>query len=241
MSNIYIRVPQYVAAFYRNREEDHPKGQFDPIEFDDISFESRLLKQGLRPDRSRGQMTVLCYSQQSWNNILQGKLPYGGKSILSRDPNIWPSAKEVCALEGRTLKLHEELYDYLCIALPKEALIGGRIVRITKDYALDAKTAQQMANLLRNEFYHYFMEWCIQEQRIFRQRRLVITKAEMMERFFAQYDIPIKPSARDKNAMRMLAKRLFKRAKGAQNNNRTPITGDYFDYIGDDMKKMPDD
>lgn len=241
MSNIYIRVPQYVAAFYRNRDENHPKGLFDPIEFDELSFEARLLKQGLRPDRSRGQVTVLCYSQQSWNNILQGKLPYGGKSVLNRDPNTWPTAKEICALEGRAMKLHEELFDYLCIALPREALIGGQIVRITRAFSLDAKTAQQMSNFLRNEFYHFFMEWVIQEQRIFRQRRINITKAEMMERFFAQYDIPIKPSARERNTMRMLARRLFKRAANAQTNNRTPITGDYFDYIGDDMEKAKEE
>lgn len=240
MPNIYLRVPVYVAAFYRNRDEKKHLEKAEPVEFDELSYEVWMIRQGLRPDRSKGQLTVLCYSQQSWDNIVKGKLPYGGKTIISRDPASWPSPSEICTLEGRQLKLHEEMFDYLCIAAPREALIGGNVVRVTKTFALDGKTAQKMGNHLRNEFYHYFMEWCIQEHRIFRSKGLAITKAEMMERFYAQYDIPMRPDARNINTMRILAKRLFKRAASALPNGRTPIKGDYFDYVGDGMKETED-
>ena len=42
MPNIYLRVPVYVAAFYRNRDEDHPLDVWSPIIFEDYTFEKRM-------------------------------------------------------------------------------------------------------------------------------------------------------------------------------------------------------
>lgn len=235
MANIYLRVSCYVAAFYRHRDEQKPLSPWDPVLFENFSYESVLLRQGAVSDQNKKFLTVLCYSQNSWKNICAGKLPIGGKTILVRDEKKWPTAREIVALEGRSLKQNEELFDYLCIELPRELMIGGQIVKADRNMSLDAKTAQKLSNVLKTEFYHYFYEWTQQELALFRQRGLNISRVECMERFYAQYEIPIAPGSHQKESMRMLAKRLFWRAERAK-NHRSPITGEYFDYISNDSR-----
>ena len=232
MANIYLRVPQNVADFFRHKDEHHPLGNYEPLTFEDHEYEAILLRHGLCDDSSKKFLTVLCYSQQSWNNILKGKLPRGGKVIFNRDETVWPSAKEICALEGRSLKQHEELFDYLCIGMPKEVVVGGNTVRTDRKFSLDGQSAQKLANILRDHFYHYFKEWCVQEKELFAKRGLFISKEEMLQRFYAQYNIRISQSNREHNSLRQMAKRMFGRAEQAK-NRKTKMSGEYFDYVAD--------
>mgnify|MGYP006873053177 CR=1 FL=1 len=229
MANIYLRVPQYVAAFYRHRDFDNILTEFQPVSFEDFSFESTLIQCGMVDDSNKKILTVLCYSEQSWKNILKGKLPRGGKTVFMRVAGKWPTAREIVALEGRNLKQNEELFDYLCIALPKEIMTGGKMMKTPKTTSLDGQTAQRLANVLRNEFYQAYYEWVTQLKNQFERRGLTISKAECMERFYAQYDIPITPGTHQQESMRMAIKRLFWRS-GRVNRQRKDIKEEYFDY-----------
>lgn len=235
MANIYLRVPEYVAAFYRNRDEKHPLERMQPVVFNCYTFEYRLLQIGSIPDKPTGPRTVMCLSQQSWSNILRGKLPYGGKVIIRRQPDDWPTPTEIATLEGRSLKRNEEKFDYICIQLPLEVMIGGVVFRTDKTFALTSKVAQQLSNVMRDEFYHYFSEWMIQEYRLFKSRGVTISKSEMMERFFAQYDIPMRNDFNSGNTMRMMMKRLSWKANESSSTERTPIEGEYFEYFTDEQ------
>ena len=236
MANMYLRVAHYVAQFYRNRDENNRLGPFEPITLND-NYADNVLSRSLRLDGSRGKSTVLCYSQQSWDNILKGKLPYGGTTIFVRDPKKWPTAKEICALEGRSLSLHEELFDYLCIALPTETLYNGAVIKVSKAFSLDAMTAQHLANHLRYEYNHVFSEWIIQERRLFNSRGLQLTDAEALERFLAQYNIEIAPKTSGKNSMRMAMKRMLGKTERKQVQHRSPVGGEYFDYVSQESNR----
>lgn len=236
MANIYVRVPLYVAAFFRNADQNHRLTEWQPIDFEDFSYESTIIRQGMVDDRNKKILTVMCYSEQSWKNILRGKLPRGGKTVFIRDENKWPTAKEITALEGRSLKPNEELFDYLCISLPREMIVGGKMIRTPRSTSLDGQTAQRLANCLRNEFYQTYYEWVMQLQQQFEKRGLSISKAECMERFFAQYDIPMAQGGNQMNTMRMIVKRLFWRAERV-NKHRAELNGEFFEYVSDDNKK----
>jgi len=236
MANMYLRVAHYVAQFYRNRDENNRLGPFDPIALND-NYAENILARSLRLDGSRGKSTVLCYSQQSWENILKGKLPYGGTTIFKRDPKTWPTMKEICALEGRSLNLHEEIFDYLCIALPAETMFNGEMVKVNKAFSLDAMTAQHLANHLRYEYNHIFSEWLIQERRLFASRGLMLTDAEALERFLAQYEIKVSPKTSDKNSMRMAMKRMLGKAEKKQTQKRSPVGGEFFGYVSQESNK----
>ena len=240
MPNIYLRVPVYVAAFYRNRDEDHPLDVWSPIIFEDYTFENRLIRQGVCQDNDMKKLSVMCYSARAWKNICSGKLPKGGKLIFIRDEKEWPNIKEIVTLEGRSTKLNEEKFDYLCIALPREVMLGGAVMRTNASCTLQATAAMKLANVMRDEFYHHFYEWCLNEERMFRQKGVAIHKTERMERFFARYDIPMKWGNNTENTMRQMAKRLFWRSKKAT-VRRNEQQGDYFDYISDDARKRKED
>lgn len=229
MANIYLKVSPYIAAFYRNRDEQNRLTQFQPVVFSEHDYEMRMIRTCLTNSGSIQSLTPLCYSQQAWNNILHGKMAIGGKTILTRDPKTWPSPKEVCALEGRALKHNEEIFDYLCIALPRETWIGSSVVKVDARYYLNSAGAKQLIDTLREEYYHFFYEWVTQEERMFRQRNIPMTRAAMMERFYAQYEIPMARGGMSRNTMNVQAKRLFSRGKEAK-NRRTALQGEYFDY-----------
>lgn len=229
MPNIYLRVPPYVAAFYRHRDEKNLLTEFQPVVFEEFSFEQVILKQGMVSDVNKKFLNVLCYSQASWKNILQGKLPKGGKAVITRDEKKWITAREITWLEGRQLKQNEELFDYLCIALPRDMVVGDHLEKVDRHITLDGQSAQRLANVLRNEFYCFFYDWGISLQRTYRAKGLEISKAECLERFYAQYDIPIVPGTHQQESMRMLAKRLFWRAEKAK-NHRAQVGGEYYDY-----------
>lgn len=239
MPVIYLRVPPYVAAFYRHKDEKKPLSEWDPVVFDNFSFEMQILRRGVCSDKTRRQTTVLCYSQQSWKNICSGKLPIGGKVVFRREQKSWPSCRELVALEGRSMKPNEELFDYLCIQLPSEVMIGDQVMKTDSSCSMEGPSAQRLSNVLRDEFYHYFYEWTDQEMREFRKKKLEMTKAEAMERFYAQYEIPMPKWSSMQNTMRVMLKRLFDRAKAAK-NRRTEMQGEYFSYVGSNNKKIPD-
>jgi hypothetical protein len=230
MANIYLRVPNYVAAFYRHRDENHPLTEWQPIEFCDFSFETRLMSISMVPDSAQKHPTVLCYSQSQWKNILAGKLPIGGKVIMIRDKDKWPTTQEIVLLEGRSVKPNEEIFDYLCIAAPKEVMVGHVTAKADSHYTLTPGAAQQLSNVLRDEYYHYYFEWCQQEERLFRKKGIELHKTDMMERFYAQYDIPVAPGSTMQNTLRQQAKRIYERGKTAH-NRRTKMEGGYFDYV----------
>lgn len=230
MANVYLRVPPYVAAFYRHRDESNPLSEWQPVVFEDFSYEQTILRQGLVSDSNKKFLTVLCYSQASWSNICKGKLPQGGKNVFGREDKKWPTSREIVMLEGRPLRQNEELFDYLCIGLPREFVVAGNIVKTDRHTSLDGQTAQRLANVLRNEFYCFYYEWVLQEMREFQKHGLHISRSECMERFYAQYEIPIAPGTHQQESMRMLAKRLFWRSQRAK-NKRLTIKGEYFEHL----------
>lgn len=237
MPNIYLRVPQYVAAFYRHREQNNKLSAWQPVAFEEFSFENTVLLNGMVDDSNKKVLTVLCYSEQSWKNILVGKLPRGGKTVFMRDKDKWPTPREIVTLEGRTLKQNEELFDYLCIALPREMAVGGKVIKTPRTTSLDGQTAQRLSNMLRNEFYQAYYEWVTQLKNQFDRQHMTISKAECMERFFAQYEIPITPGSRQQESLRMSIKRLSWRVEKV-NKHRREQCGEYYDYLTTDNTKF---
>ena len=188
MPNIYLRVPQYVAAFYRHRDDQHPLGEFDPVEFAAFTHEAIVIASSLILIDNPAEQSSLCYSQRVWHNILNGKPPTGGKKILQRDPKEWPSLQELCALHGRTFNDREPAFDYLCIKIPREIPFNGEIRKTSASYDEREKDSlRRMANrwfekamILPNdrlnfnsEFLHHVSEEEIEKEKRRRKRMKV--------------------------------------------------------------------
>lgn len=107
--------------------------------------------------------------------------------------------------------------------------VGGKIVKTPRTASLDGQSAQKLSNMLRKEFYQAYYEWVTQLKNQFDRQHLNISKAECMERFYAQYEIPITPGTRQQESMRMSIKRLYWRMEKV-NKHRPQQGGDYYDY-----------
>ena len=212
MSNIYLRVPQYVAAFYRGRDYMHPLRFDEPLKFCDFSREMVVLMNGAHMVSQLVQTQSRCYSQRSWQNMMRGKEPGGGKTMILRDQTQWLSPKEVCQLDGNRKTDYQEACDYICIALPSEIMNGGRVVRSNMGFALDGKAAGQLRTMMRNEFKASLLDYFIQDRRYCNQIGINRTQVETLERFLARYDIPVSVTNKERDSMRRMANRWLREA-----------------------------
>ena len=147
MANIYLRTSKYVAAFMRAIGDGQSLPMTTPIEFSQYTEEYVVLTNGLRIIPEAQQHRASCYSQSSWQNMLRGRLPNGGKPIINRNPDDYLTYAEICTLERLPNKTKTEAYEFLCIAVPREVFIDGRVQRISKSYTLDTRAANQLRQI----------------------------------------------------------------------------------------------
>ena len=152
MANIYLRVPTYVAQFYRGREVQHPLSENDPVEFSPFQHEHVLMSACLQLDTDINSHSSACFSQRAWRNILQGKQPHDGKRILTRDEEVWPTMQEICMLTGEKKIQRMDGYDYLCIEMPKHIVVGRQYKQTNPSFTLPPTAATDLQRMLRNEF-----------------------------------------------------------------------------------------
>lgn len=240
MACIYLKISKYIAAYYRNRDADNRLSVWEPIVLADILHENIILTEGLHAIQTEGQGTRLCYSQRCFGNILRGRNPYTGKPVFKRDPSQWPDVNEFCAIEGRQMSKHEDVFDYLCIKIPKEIYTGKRVVLTTPSFSLDFKSAKLLEGLLRKEFYHVFADWCIQDREFCNKNGIRRSRSVTIEMFLTQYEIPVTATdEHEKESLRRMANRWFDRA-GVLPNDRVNFADPFFRHISDDEKRKRD-
>lgn len=233
MSNIYLRLPTYVCAFYRNRDLQHPLPLSKPVVFCDFSQEYVLLTLGARIMPDAAMARSHCYSQFAWRNMMKGRPPGGGLRIVRRDDDEWLTVQEVRTLAHEEMTAVKETCDYLCIQMPREIMAGGVIRRVTSSYSLDGKSAKLLGNMLRHEFKHNFLDWLIQDRRFCNQKGIERSRVESIERFLMTYDIPVSVDNKERESIRRMTNRWLNNAKQLL-NDRIDFEDDYFKHLTDD-------
>lgn len=232
MANIYVKLPWYVAAYYRGLEEEKPLTEWDPIEFCEYTHEYVILQNNLRyiPEQN---LSRLCYSQRAWDNILHGKKPEGGKVLVTRDPKVWPTTHELCTLTGALFSPRMQAADYLAVKMPNEAWINRKSHRTNSCYALSYDTAQHFTLMLCQEFYHVFLDWVEQDERFCNRMGIHRKNIEVMERFLVQYNIPISVDSKEQETLRRMRNRWMANAK-KRPNDRVNFNQVWQDHISED-------
>lgn len=240
MNTIYLRLPQYVAAFYRGRDEDHPLQERDPVVFCEFSREHTVLASGLRIMPVDAQVRAHCYAQHAWNNMMRGRSPAGGMRIFNRDAAVWLDASEICTLEGGVRKDWQETFDYLCIGIPREVCIGNTVHRTNASYSLSLHDASALAYLLCNEFYMAVLDWLIQDRRFCNQKGIQRSRIESIERFLMRYNIPVSQNNKERETLRRQINRWLRKAYALQ-NDRMKFSDEFFRHVSkDEMATMED-
>lgn len=212
MANIYLRTSRYVAAFMRALGDGMSMPDNQPVVFSPYTQEHVVLTGGLRIVPEAQQRRASCYSQSAWQNMLRGRLPQGGKTILVRNPEDYLSYAEICTLEQLTNRTKTDAYEFVCIQIPREIYTNGHVERTTKSYTLDSSAANALRKLLRESFIRTFLDFEKRNQIFAQTNNIHRSDVEIMERFFMEYDVPVSHNLNERETLRRLKQRWHKEA-----------------------------
>lgn len=234
MATIYVRMPWYVAAFVRGRDEEHQLSEWEPIKYSTYHPIYRIMEQDLRY-MSENRLSVQCLSQKGWQNVVKGKKPGGGKALLVREPTQWPTAGEMCALWGKSTTGRQLSNDYLCIEIPKVVYYNRENHRTNSCYALSYDGAKKIERRLYAEYCSTFYKWMENEQATCRREHIDRKRNVMVERFLVQYNIFIDDEAQ----METLRRMSYKWMKYAKENpvGHGEFQGSYANHISDEERE----
>lgn len=215
MAKIYLRVTLYEASYLRSPEADgstFPPSQ--PLTFPDISVAADIIKAGLTIIPEAQQYKAQCYGSRAWSNMMAGRPPEGGKIALRRDNySIWLTVPEVRFLTGIKRTLLDDSCDFICINVPSEIRIDNRIIKVTPSHTLDLSAARA----LRKEVHKLFIRGLL----VYKQRSRYYCIAngieradtEILERFYADHDIPVGHTSKEIESMRRQSRRWLQEAE----------------------------
>lgn len=204
-----------ICYYHRNYDVQHKLSPFDPVKFSPYTDHAVIMRGGLELTTYSTRKLSPCYSHQQWRNMLGGKKPDGSKHVVKREPSVWLTYDEICAMEGIKLSHRSDSYDFLCIQMPNTILIGDKEVRTNPSFNLGNEAAEVLQDLLVRDFKRALVNWeigtqdyCINSERIIRRGRM-----DTLERFLMRYDIPIPKDGREKESIRRQLDRWFAKAK----------------------------
>ncbi len=213
MANIYLKVPTYVAQFYRGRDVNNQLSEFEPVVFSAFQQETAIMETGLTlvPEQQMDHTT--CFSERMWKNILNGRPPQGGKVQLKRDPTEWPSIDEIIFLTNTQRNKKTDGFDYLCFAAPKTIVIGGKFRMVTSSFTLPFRQANALVKQLRREFVRILLNWVVKEQALCDLRGVQRDVVMCIDHFFYHYNMCLGTNGTDRESMRRMAMRWIEEAK----------------------------
>lgn len=214
MANIYLKVPTYVAQFFRGRvAPEPPLSEFMPVEFSPFQMEHVLMSSALAMVNERDCEHTMCFSERMWKNILNGRSPQSGKAIINRDPTEWPGIDEVNTVTGVKRNNKTDGFDYLCIQTPKQVVIGPMSHQVTSSFTLPFSSANQLVRQLRKEFIRILLWWVTEELLVCNRRGIQRDVIECIDHFFYHYQMCLGTNKTDRDSMRRMAMRWLEEAK----------------------------
>lgn len=214
MANIYLKVPTYVAQWYRGRiAPEPPLTEFQAVEFSRFQEEYAMMESWLTFVAEQDMNHTACFSERMWKNMLQGKRPQGGKPMLKRDPKEWLSMDEILFLTSMKRNKKTDGFDYLCVATPKVMVIGGQYKQVTGSFTLPFMASNALTKQLRREFLRIFLNWISEELFICDRRGIRRDVVMCIDHFFYHYNMCLGTNATDRESMRRMAKRWLLEAK----------------------------
>lgn len=188
MSNIYLRLPKYTAAYYRTKNQDNILTEFMPIIFCKYTTEYHLMEHHLH--NSGIDHNPKCFSQSAWNNLLHGKSSDGKIQMLNRDAKKWLTMQEIDLLEKDNHTERKDTYDYLCIETPKEICIRNQFVVVDNMFSMSPFGARKLSDHMQKQFYYDIIEWIKKDREYCMLKNLPFIKTTSLEGFMAEYDLP---------------------------------------------------
>lgn len=209
MANMYLRVPHYVASYFRNKNELAPIQVGGVLCFDGIDAFQHIIATQLHPNRSNTIVRYGCFCEQQW------KMMKKGNAIFIREGELKPqmhvltpidsetlSDREVMLLSGNTYFRGRDFGEYLCIRLPKEVFIKGTLYKVTGLWQLLNSGANQLIKLMNDEFWYAFVSYIRKDNEWCESNKVHRSTLEQIERFMTRYNIRNSPDEVEKKTLK---------------------------------------
>lgn len=236
MAYIALRVPWYVAAYYRGREEDNQLSEWDPVEFSDYTHEYMVLENNLRYTPGQIQSRN-CFSQRSWQNILHGKNPDGSRMIIQRNAKEWPTIQEVSTLIGAACHGKQAGSEYLLIRMPREVYYNKHVYRTTPDYCLSYDAGTYLSSMITRKFCYEYLEWTEYRKEFARKQGVKAKTIDIVEMFFTQFNFPVAILPTERESLRRMHTRWLTNAKKRPAYHYNFDDKDFLEHISDEDRK----
>ena len=214
MANIYLKVPTYIAQFYRGRVAPQPAlSEFTPISFSPFQQEHVMMEAALQHVNERDMEHTVCFSGRMWKNILNGCPPQGGKVMLKRDPTEWPTMDEINFLTDVKRNKKTDGFDYLCIEAPRMITEGPCFKQVLSSFTMPFTPANNLVRQLRKSFLHILLNWVSEELFLCSRRGIHRDVVMCIDHFFSHYQMCLGTNSTDRDSMRRMAIRWMEESK----------------------------
>lgn len=189
MANFYVRVPFYVAAYYRTKDSREKLAPNEPIIIEETNpiwplFISSLHRKcELTPSKS------FCFCQKQWNTMMNGKPLSGGTILSDREDELTLSDFEVSILTGIKTPKNDGLGEYLCFSLPKEVFRDGKLLKVDAWWCLTNGGTYDFRKYLINEFWRALFSYMDRRRDAcaFEKRTFIVI--DCLDSFMERHDI----------------------------------------------------
>lgn len=219
MACMYIRVPHYVASFWRNREERNPIAIGGHIDVSGEYVLWQLLQQGLVRNPNEDVVKEGCFCERMWRKMLRGQGLVANdkgryvKVFPGRDTEIYLTDAEVRKMAGMKSVQNDEQNEYLCVDLPRRVWDNSLQYVVDGQWQLKGKTAQAFIAELKKSFWDeciLYIEQFVKSGGSGFER----STNEGLDRFMLRYDIRVGQD----NKERLTLKRNYYRQLQRKNN-----------------------
>lgn len=220
---MYIRVPHYVASFWRNREERKPIPAGGRVDLSGEYVLWNMLRQGLCRNPDEEVVREGCFCERMWRKMLRGQSLVANKKGVyvkvfpGRDATQYLSDAEVRAMCAMKEARHEDASEYLCIELPSRVYMNGTQYVVDGQWQMKGKTVQLFVAELRREFWHECLTY-IEQFLESGSRKMERSTNEGLDRFMLRYDIRIGKDNKERATLkRSYYRQLARRTERACN------------------------
>jgi len=207
MANMYIRVPHYVASFYRNRDQHHPKKVGEPVSVENEPVLWDMLMHFITPNPYEKIVKDGCFCERMWRKMMRGQRLDGSNTRIKRnykEPLTDAEVRDLCSLSAAT---HEDTDEYLCIALPEYVFREGRQQLIDGQYQMTTVCYKRFVAEMRRRFWAECIGYIDSFIEVDKQKGYDRNMMEGMDRFMIRYDI----QSGERNKYRKTMKRNYYR------------------------------
>lgn len=192
----------------RNRRVGESVEECRPIKISNLLHVWDILQSGLVFDADGHHGNARAFGDTAWNRMLRG-YPIDRNAKRTIQP---PSTDgilrddDIRRMAGLNFGKHEGTGEYLCITLPNEVSIRGRLTRIKGQWTITGQCATMVANELTRDFKQKFLKYICRhfEVNVLHVKKHITTNPmlEVIDSFMYRYGIPDSPDHAERNQLK---------------------------------------